>query len=76
MRMTINTFEVHERYFQKGMAIPIRVERAKKPNSRIKQQTLKLNDNINIGCAHHLKKQQRSVSVAAFEGAAIAQPPE
>ncbi|KAK2370281.1 beta-amylase 3, chloroplastic [Trifolium repens] len=66
MRMTINTFEVHERYFQKG---PIRVERAR---SRTKQQqAFKFNDDI--GCVHHLKKQQRSVSVA---GAAIAQPPE
>ncbi|PNX69587.1 hypothetical protein L195_g064500, partial [Trifolium pratense] len=42
--------------------IPIRVERAKKPNSRIKQQ--------------QAFKQQRYVSVAAFKGAAIAQPPE
>jgi hypothetical protein len=70
--MTINTFEVHERYFQKGMVIPIRVQRARKPNSRTKQQqAFKFNDDI--GCVHHLKKQQRSVSVA---GAAIAQPPE
>jgi hypothetical protein len=70
--MTINTFEVHERYFQKG---PIRVQRARKPNSRTKQQQVfKLNDNNNNNnICNHFKKQQRSVSVA---GAAIAQPPE
>ncbi|XP_058762442.1 beta-amylase-like [Vicia villosa] len=68
MRMTINTFEVHERYFQQGR-MGIRVERARKPNSRTKQG-LKF-DVIHRGSL----KKQRSVSVTAFK-AAIAEPAE
>jgi len=68
MRTTINSFEVHERYFQRSNEA-IRVDRARKPNSRTKQ-AFKF-DNIHS----HLNKQ-RSVSLATFKASAIAEPAE
>lgn len=69
MRMTINTFEVHERYFQRSNKA-IRVDRARKPNSRTKQ-AFKF-DNIHRASVN----KQRSVSLAEFKTSAIAEPAE
>jgi len=68
MRTTINTFEVHERYFQRSNEA-IRVDRARKPNSRTKQ-AFKF-DNI-----HAPVNIQRSVTSAEFKASAIAEPAE
>lgn len=69
MRTTINTFEVHERYFQRSNEA-IRVDRARKPNSRTKQ-AFKF-DNIHRASVN----KQRSVSLSEFKATAIAEPAE